>query len=78
MNIKDKDNLSHFYETDEYKSFVKFCDEKRLKVATQILSVPMGEPGAVERICMLQGQYNALEFLQLEIKKIHKERTSES
>ena len=75
MNSKDKDNLSHLYESDDYKSFVKLCNEKRLKIATQILAVNMAEAGSVERICMLQGQYHALDFLQSEIKKIHKERT---
>lgn len=75
MNNKDKDNLSFLYELDEYKSFVKLCSLKRLRTANEILKVNMAEPGAVERVCMLQGQFNALEFIQLEIKKYHKDTT---
>lgn len=72
LNSKDKLVLAHFYETEDFKAFEKLCGIKRLIVADQILKVDMSAPGAVERISMLQGQYNALEFLLLEIRKIHK------
>lgn len=78
MNQKDKENLSYLYDTEQYKSFIKLCNTKRTKIANEILKVDMSSHGAPERISMLQGQFNALEFLQLEIKKIHKDSMKES
>jgi hypothetical protein len=72
LTTKDKEALSYIYELDEFKSFKKLCDSKRLKIAEQILNVNMADEGSAFRISMLQGQYNALEFILLEIKSIHK------
>lgn len=78
LNSKDKLVLAHFYETDDFKAFVKLCEVKRDKIAKQILSEDLSSSGSHEKIAMLQGQYNALEFLQLEIKKIHKNSATEN
>lgn len=77
LTSKDKLLLAHFYETDDFKAFVKLCNVKAEATAKQILAVDMAVPGAAERISMMQGQYNALAFLQLEIKKIHKNSATE-
>lgn len=77
LNSKDKFNLAHFYETEDFKSFTRLCDNKRLFIAEQILKVSMGEPGSSERVALLQGQFAALDFLLLEIKKIHKTAATE-
>lgn len=72
MKAKIKNDLAYLYELPEFKSFKNFCDEKRDKIAKQILAIDMSAPDAVIRIAMWQGQYEALQFIQLELQSIHK------
>lgn len=72
MTPKIKSDLAYLYELDEFKSFKKFCDIKRMKAAEKVLNIDMSSAGSSEKVAMLQGQTLALEYIFLEIKNIHK------
>jgi hypothetical protein len=74
LTPKIKEDLALFYDTDQFKSFQKFCNQKRDKIMRQLLSHDMSAPNSDKVVSMLQGQAHALEFLQLEIRKIHKDQ----
>ena len=69
LSPKVQSDLATFYESDQFTAFTKLCESKREKIAIQILATDARESA---QIAILQGQYNALEFLLLEIKSIHK------
>lgn len=73
LGSRDKLVLAHFYETEDFKAFTRLCEIKRLKLAEQVLGTDMSTPGSTEKVSMLQGQYGALDFLLMEIRKIHKD-----
>lgn len=73
LTPKDKLGLAYIYELDEFKSLTHLCDDKRMRAATEMLSIDMSQPGSSNRVSMLQGQIYAFEMLLLEIKKIHKD-----
>lgn len=73
LTTKDRAALGFIYELDEFKSFKKWCNAKRQKVAEQIIGIDMSQDGADKRIAMLQGQAYTLEFFIKEWQKIHRQ-----
>lgn len=72
MTPKIKSDLAYLYELPEFQSFKKLCELKRMKAIEQILGTDMSSPGSREKIAMIQGQALALQYILLEMKKIHK------
>lgn len=71
-----KADLALLYELPQFKSFVKYCRTKRLLAAEKLLAVNMREPGAAEQIASLQGQALVFQFLEADLRRIHKEQTT--
>jgi hypothetical protein len=73
LNAKDKAQLAEIYDHPGFKSFEKLCNMKRGKIAAQAMGTDMSAANSGNVIAMLQGQYHALDFIQLEWKKIWKQ-----
>lgn len=69
-----KADLALLYELPQFKSFVKYCRIKRLVAAERLLQINMKEPGSSEEIASLQGQAFVFQFLEADLRKIHKDQ----
>lgn len=78
MNAKDKENLAYLYEIEQFKSFSKLCKQISDRALKELLKIDPTEPNAISRVAFIQGQAKSLEWLQLQIKKIHKDSMKES
>lgn len=77
LTSKNKEELAYIYELDEFRSFKKLCSNKRANLATKILGLDPSQPDFPTQAAMLQGQYYALEYLLLEMKKLSKNQSKE-